>query len=356
MLSEIIKKGGGRVKKYFPDLFGNEAASERLGRMIESKTLAHALLIIGPEGSGKKTLCLEIAAALNCENKGSTDSTLPCHRCNTCRRIKEGNFTDITTLRRASDKATIGVEQIRLFREDMFLSATESSYKIYVIEEAEKLTPSAQNALLTVLEEPPKNVIIMLLAQSGDKILTTIKSRAQSISMARFSAEDMLKYVTNASERAKILMRTAPDTLTGILMSADGRIGKALTMLSEKDASEHKELRELTERIIRASKQNTLYSELYSSLDMLPQSRQPFTEALESIITALRDLILLRHDASCPLLFYTDREDAKSLALSINAKRLLALYDIFCSALEDSGKNVSVGAIISDLGVKIKLI
>ena len=350
------RKGGSSVKNYLPALYGNDAPRERLGKMIECGTLAHALLIVGPEGSGKRTLSLEIAAALNCENARDAHKSLPCHECNTCRRIIEGNFTDITTLKRTGDKATIGVEEVRLFREDMFLSATESSHKIYVIEESDRLTPNAQNALLKVLEEPPRNVIIMLLAQTADKILTTIKSRAQSISMARFTVDDMLEYVKGKSERARTLARTDKDTLRAILMSADGRIGEALTLLTEKDAAEYHKERAVTEKIISVLKKGTPYSELFSALNSLPSSRQDFTEALESIISAVRDLLLIKHDSECPLLFYTSRQNAQEIASLIPSRRLMSLYDIFCDALEDASKNVGIGAIISDLGVKIKLI
>ena len=110
------------MRKYFSELYGNDAVKARLGAAIESGTLPHAFLVIGAEGSGKKTLTLELAAALNCESKGDKPATLPCHRCNSCRRIAEGNYTDITRLKRQSGKATIGVEEIRVFREDMYLS------------------------------------------------------------------------------------------------------------------------------------------------------------------------------------------------------------------------------------------
>ena len=140
------------MRRYFTRLHGNDTVKKRLGAAILSESLNHALLIAGPDGSGKNTLATEIAAALNCEKKGDQVSPLPCGTCNTCRRIYEENYTDIKRLKRDSSKATIGVEELRLFREDMFLSATESDYKIYIIEDADKMTPNAQNALLKVLE------------------------------------------------------------------------------------------------------------------------------------------------------------------------------------------------------------
>lgn len=344
------------MRKYFPALYGNEAVKARLGSAIESGTLPHAFLIIGPDGSGKKTLTLELAAALNCENKNELGYSLPCGKCNTCRRIKEGNFTDITRLKRIGEKATVGVEEVRLFRENMFLSPTESSFKLYVIEEAERLTPNAQNALLTVLEEPPRNVIILLLCESGDKILTTVKSRAQSVAMQRFDLDTMKEYVIRQSDKARLYEKTSPEMLDGILTSSDGRIGRALSLLSDKKAKETSEDRFLTERIINTIRRGAPYSELHLAISELPTARGEFCDALESIICALRDLTLLHLDPNVPLLFYTSREDAKSASKDISTKKLIAVYEVIKDALEDAGKNVGVSAITAELGAKIKLI
>ena len=344
------------MRTYFSNLYGNSATKNRLGSAIDSGTMPHAFLIIGPDGSGKKTLALEIASALNCESRCDKSLPLPCHKCNSCRRIKEGNYADIMRLGRSDGKATIGVEEVRLFREDMFLSPTESSYKIYVIDESEKLTPNAQNALLTVLEEPPRNVMILLLAESGDKILATIKSRAQSIAMERFDIDNLKTYLVEKNDKAALYSRTNGDMLNGILMSADGRIGRALTLLSEKEARENSEQRQLIEEITNALRPSAPYSRLYTAITELPTSRAEFSESLESLICALRDITLVKFDKDVPLLFYSSKEKAIELARELNTKRLLALYELLKDALADVSKNVGVTAIMAELGAKIRMI
>ena len=344
------------VRNYFPTLYGNRAVKVRLGAAIESKTLPHAFLLVGESGSGKKTLSELLAMALNCERKDDKGAPLPCGVCNTCRRIREGNFTDITRLRRSDGKATIGVDEVRLFREDMFLSPTESSFKVYVIEEAERLTPNAQNALLTVLEEPPTNVVILLLCEEGDKILTTIKSRAQAVNMQRFEIPELREYLIEKNERARLLSRVDEETLNGILISSDGRIGRAISLLSDKDAAENKAEREITETLIDALKTSSTYRDLYSAILCLPSSRVEFQESVETIMTALRDLIVIKYDKRTSLLFYTSADVCMNVSEGISQKRLLAIYDLFKDALADSMKNVGVAAICADLGVKIKLI
>lgn len=340
---------------FFDGLFGNGKIKLRIAALLENNTLPHAFLIVGPSGSGKRTFALELAAALNCENNGKGGS-LPCHKCTMCKRIRENNFADIMRLKRQGSKATIGVEEVRDFREDMFLSATESQRKIYIIEEADKLTVNAQNALLTVLEEPPTNLVIMLLCESADKILTTIKSRAQTIAMERFSDEALKELLIANNERARLYSKTDTATLDGIIMASDGRIGRAFSLLSDGEARENNENREVIEKIVSALKPSRPYSELYLALGALPTSRGEFCEALELIMSALRDISLIKFDKNLPLLFYTSRETAKEASREIKTKRLFAIYELIAKALQDASRNVGVFTIISELGAKIKML
>jgi DNA polymerase-3 subunit delta' len=238
----------------------------------------------------------------------------------------------------------------------MFLSPTESSYKTYIIDEADKLTVNAQNALLTVLEEPPRNVIILLLAESGDKILTTIKSRTQSIAMEKFEAERLREYLVAKNDRARLYSRTDENALDGIIMSSDGRIGMALTLLSDKEAKENAEDRLLVERIIKALHPASQYSELHSALSELPTSRIEFTSAVENLMSAIRDISLIKFDRDVPLLFYTNKEKAQIASRDMNTKRLMSIYELLKSAVEDTSKNVGIPTVIATLGAKIKLI
>ena len=332
------------MENCFSGLFGNDAVKNRLARAIREDTLAHAFLITGPDGSGKMTLAREIGAALNCERRADKNSPIPCHRCNTCRRVMEDSFTDIKIMRRQKDKATIGVNEVRFFREDMFMSSVESDKKIYVIDEAHKMTPNAQNALLKVLEEPPSDVVILLLSASDDAILTTIKSRAQYIAMERFSPERLREYF--ADEKA---------VTKDVLISADGRIGRVKELISEGDGA-LAEMRRTTRLILEAIKPGTPYSRLYLAIKELPTKKDELLTYLEDVLVALRDLILLKHDKNAPLLHFTDPADAESMAKLISAKRLIAIYDTVTDACEDLSKNVNANALVTSLGAKIKLI
>lgn len=340
---------------YFNRLIGNDETKKRLANAIISDSLAHAFLISGPSGSGKSTLALELAAALNCSK--ATDSVhVPCGVCNNCRRIYEGNFPDLKFLEKPKDKATIGVEAVKDFREDMFLSSTEAERKIYVIDNADCMTVEAQNALLKILEEPPSNVLLILLANECDRILSTIKSRVQYIAMSRFTDEELKKHLLSSDVSAVSMSVDMPERFNGLIISADGRIGEAKRLLDPKFSEENDEKRSEIISIITAMGQRSSYAGIYEAVFSLPQKRTELAVSLERLITSLRDLIVIKFSKDAKLLFFTSAENAKDLCGDISTKRLLEAYDATSYALDLCNKNANVQNILSDLSAKFKIL
>ena len=343
------------VRTYFPTLFGNDLHKNRIATAIVEERLPHALLIDGPEGSGKMTLATEIAAALNCECRDDATRALPCGRCNSCRRIHEGSFTDVKILKRVDGKATIGVNEIKSFRADMYLSATESKYKVYIIDEAEKMTTEAQNALLIILEEPPKNVVILLLASGSDSILTTIKSRTQYVTTSRFTTEELSKYLEEVSSEARSLAFRDPEGYGALLVSADGRIGRALDLLNPKMREENEQTRAEIMAIVKAIGKRTSYTELYAAVSALPQKRVEFAAALEKLISALADLISAKKTESFQPLFFTSARAAREAAKDTTVARLIRIYDIVVHTYRECEKNANVTLAATNMTASIKM-
>lgn len=343
------------MRSYFPNLFGNDFHKNRIALAVLEGRLPHALLIDGPSGSGKMTFATEIAAALNCEARGDGTRPFPCGRCNSCRRIQEGSFTDVKVLRRTDGKATIGVREIRDYRADMYLSATESGYKVYIIDEAEKMTVEAQNALLIMLEEPPKNVVIMLLASGSDTILTTIKSRAQYVPMARFTTDELSRYLDENSAEARSIAFRDADGYKVLLVSADGRIGKAKELLNPKTRDENEETRAEILAVIRALGKKTPYTELYAAINSLPQKRVEFSASLETLIAAIGDLISAKKSDDFSPVFFTDTDSAKEAARDVPISRLIRIYEIVMHTCRECEKNANVTLAAANMASKIKM-
>lgn len=333
------------MKSYLPKILGNDSARLRIGSAIESGRLPHALMITGQSGAGKLTLAREISAALNCKARGDA---LPCGECDSCRRIHEGNFTDVKLIAKPKDRATIGVGAIKDFREDMYLSATESDYKIYIVDDAECMTVEAQNSLLKVLEEPPVGVVIMLLATEGDKILSTIRSRVMQVAMTKFSDDELRGLLIERSVAARELARTNPERLWAVVKSADGRIGEGLGLLDSRTAEQIAERRDDILALVSAMRRNKPFEELYLAVANLPTKRPELLGYIELWITALRDLIATRADSS-RLLFFSDRKEAYEMAKDIGQARILSVYSALLRAHESCSKNAGVGGVVSAL-------
>lgn len=168
------------VEKKQPELerlFTNSITGNRLG---------HAYLFEGARGTGKRALAEWIAQAIFCEN-GETGK--PCGHCRNCRRLIEGNQLDLITVE--PDGQSIKVDQIRQLKAEFSKSAVEGSKKVYIIEQAEKMTISAANSLLTFLEEPGIDTYLFLLTMVKENILPTIRSRCQIIHFQPLKPEVM---------------------------------------------------------------------------------------------------------------------------------------------------------------------
>jgi hypothetical protein len=150
------------------------------------------------------------------------------------------------------------------------------------------------------------------------------------------------------SEDAARLLRESREKFRSAVMSADGRLGLALTLTDPKSAAENDELRSDTLAIIEAATKKS-FSELYSAVSALPQKRVELISALDRLISAVRDIIILREDPNAPLVFFTDRERATSLGERLGGLRLFALYDALSEALEQCQKNANINNLLMNL-------
>ena len=142
----------------FADVLGHEQTIAHMKKAIELGKVSHAYIINGEKGSGKKLLAGIFAQTLQCQEKG----TEPCMHCQSCLQAQSMNQPDIIRVTHEKPN-TISVEDIRgQLNGDIQIKPYSSPYKIYIVDEAEKLSPQAQNALLKTIEEPPAYAVILL--------------------------------------------------------------------------------------------------------------------------------------------------------------------------------------------------
>lgn len=217
-------------------IVGNDKLAVMIENFIKAKRIPHAILIEGEYGTGKHTLASFLTKAILCESENA-----PCLSCKHCHLADISSHPDITVISPEDGKKNIAVSQIRELRNETVIKPHSALKRVFIIDCADTMNPNAQNALLKVLEEPPKTVMFILLAENKSALLDTIISRCVtlSITVPEFSvAYDYIKSTTNfeknliekALEDEKNNIGRALDSLNGV--SSEGTVADAETFLN----------------------------------------------------------------------------------------------------------------------------
>lgn len=181
----------------FAQIKGQDFAIKNLKKFIQTGKVPPAMIFYGPAGVGKAKIALAFARALNCQNLG-TDFE-PCEMCQSCKQIEMQTHPDIIFADYAyqaallkeevEDQQNIKIETVRSLTTASQQKAVAAKWKVFIIDKAERLVPAAANALLKFIEEPPQNTVWILISSKRETMLSTIKSRCQSISFAPLSTQ-----------------------------------------------------------------------------------------------------------------------------------------------------------------------
>ena len=175
----------------FKDIIGQEQLKEHFQNALSTKKISHAYIINGESKAGKEFIANIFAMALQCEKGG----TQPCQECHSCKQALSGNQPDIIHVTHEKPN-TISVDDIRSrINNDVGIKPYSSPYKIYIMNEAEKMTVQAQNAILKTLEEPPEYAVIILLTTNVNSLLPTILSRCVVLNMKPVADNQVRKYL-----------------------------------------------------------------------------------------------------------------------------------------------------------------
>ena len=263
----------------FTDIIGQEQLKEHLQNAIAMNKVSHAYLINGERSSGKEFAAKVFAAALQCEKGG----TGPCGECHSCIQEKSGNQPDIPFV--SHDKPnTIGVEDIRTqINNDIGIKPYSSPRKIYIMNEGEKMTVQAQNALLKTLEEPPEYAVILILTTNVDALLPTILSRCVVLNMKPVPDHKVKKYLM---EELQI-----PDYKANICVAfARGNIGKAKMLASSEEFEKVKE-----EAVTLVKYINDMdISEVVKAIKKISEYQFDVTDYLDILSVWYRDVLLFK--------------------------------------------------------------
>ena len=268
---------------------GHERAVTSLKRALELGRMSHAYLVAGPARVGKMTMALDLAAALNCAG-----SDRPCGQCGQCGRIAGGLHTDVRVLGLEGDeedqgrsRLSIGIDQVREVRKEASLKPFEGRSRVFIFDGAEHLTEEAANSLLKLLEEPPDQVLLVLLTSDQVAVPSTIVSRCRLLELRPLP----LPTVANALRDGH---GADPDTATEITRLSGGRLGWALEAVARPEVLEERaERMDAVVNIVGAGLESRFaYATALSSSFF--RSRESVREEFRLWLDWWRDLLLVK--------------------------------------------------------------
>jgi DNA polymerase III subunit gamma/tau len=211
----------------FTELAGQSASAAVLYRMASLRTVPSALLFCGAHGCGKTSAARVLGAALNCHEPPGPAASWPCGTCPSCKAVAAGTSLDVTEIDAASNGT---VESIRAVREEAYYG-TAGEYRLFLLDEAHSMSNAAFNTLLKVMEEPPPQVIFVLLTTEPGRILRTVASRCMTFTFPPFRPSvirDRLAYIC-----ADKGLQPGPGLLEAIAERAAGHMRDAVMMLEQ---------------------------------------------------------------------------------------------------------------------------
>jgi DNA polymerase-3 subunit delta' len=239
-----------------PDCLGHESAERELRRLYEAGRLPHAVLLSGPRGIGKATLAFRFARFLLAQSADTfgqlnRDGLAIGPENSVFRRVASGGHADLLTIERAYDprrrrlRSEIIVEDTREIAGFFRLTAAEEGWRIVIVDGAEEMNRNAANALLKILEEPPRRALLLLISHSPGRLLPTIRSRCRRFPLAELSRTIL----------SQLLERYRPDLAepeaAGLAELAQGSIGRAIDLADAGGLALYRSLIEMVARVPR---------------------------------------------------------------------------------------------------------
>lgn len=288
--------------KNFSDIIGNEKVIEHLQNAIELGKVSHAYIIDGAKGCGKKTIASIFAKTLQCQEGGK----VPCGRCQSCIQSDSGNQPDIKWVSHEKPNL-ISVDDVReQLVGDMAIKPYSSRYKIYIIDEAEKMNIQAQNAILKTIEEPPAYGIIILLTTNADMFLPTILSRCIKLELKPVNNKLVEKYLIDNLGISNYKANFAANF-------AQGNIGKAELISNSPD---FENLKDTMLHLVKYIDEMT-FSELMSGVKAVSDVKLSIDDFFDMMAMWFRDVLIFKSTNDMNLITFRDEINYISKLASI---------------------------------------
>ena len=263
----------------FKDVVGHKDIIKYIGNAVMEDRVSHAYILNGERGSGKKMLASLFAMTLLCEKHGPD----PCNECHSCIQAESGNHPDIIRVTHEKPN-TISVDDIRTqVNNTVDIKPYQGPYKVYIIPQADMMTPQAQNAILKTIEEPPSYAVFLLLTENAETLLPTINSRCVMLKLRNIKDTLIKKYLMENLE--------IPDYKADMCTAfAQGNMGRAI-MLANSD--HFNEIREEAVQLLKHISEMEL-NEIVAAVKNISVYKLEITDYLDIIMIWYRDVLLYK--------------------------------------------------------------
>jgi DNA polymerase-3 subunit delta' len=309
------------------NLIGHEWAENLLKEHILHNEVRHAYLFTGANGTGRRSLALEFACAVNCLQPPAPGEY--CGKCRMCLQLQKMQQADLSVVKAETDGGMIKVEQVRNLERSLSLSPYEAKYRIALLLDFQQANANSQNALLKTLEEAPRQVILLLTADSAENLLPTIASRCEILRLRPISVDHL---------EAELKSRWNLDTKRASLFAhmANGRVGKAVQFTDQPEFLENrKALLDDLARLLTSSRR-----ERFTYTETLARNRDGVRLALQTWFTYVRDLLLLVNGSDSEITNLDRKEELIDLTGKLDGATVLQMVnavDQALAALESNG-------------------
>lgn len=319
--------------KTFDELYGQEAVVASLKNQVKNNEISHAYIFQGTRGTGKTSAAKILSRAVNCLNPVDGN---PCNECENCKKILSESVLDVVEMDAASNN---GVDDIRELKDKVIYPPQSLKYKVYIIDEVHMLSKGAFNALLKILEEPPRHLIFILATTEIEKIPATILSRSQKFNFKRISIDDI---VENLKRITELEGKSCDDEVfTLIAKTADGAMRDALSVLDQllTKNKDHIQLEDAME-VLGISSSKLLFSfskalieknisDALLTIDEIYKEGVDFNTLSSQILNHFRDILLVKTLKDPKKIVYTTyMKEFNELAGKVQLEDLLSIIEI----------------------------
>ena len=309
-------------------MYGNEDVKSLFAACIKENRLSHAYMLVGPAGCGKKTLTEAVAMEL-ARRDGAGEELVA--------KIASGHSPDVLTI--PTEEKRIGIDTVRSFVSTVYLTPNELDFKMYIFDDADRLTPQAQNALLKIIEEPPKRVYIFLLCQNPGSLLGTVRSRVISVNMQTFDADEIRAYLAENGG-----FDGADEERTDFAMKMSGGALGAVKELISPENGEYEAYKKAAELVASLGKKNrsVSYFEFLSSLTAFADSGEKLSLLLKYLTAIYRDILSAQNSEEIPLDILDD-DTAVHYAALFSVRTALSALTLITEVKKNMSFNTNLG-------------